>query len=82
MQALQRVAGGVVGGVLAGRRRMVQVVAGVHHNFRLPWRLGGLSGEALLLNVKPLWALLSGLLLVGLCLFLASKYLRFLSKSS
>lgn len=48
----------------------------------LPWRLGGLSGEVLLFKVNPLWALLSGLLLVGLCLYLASKYLRFLSKSS
>ncbi|MFN4213591.1 ABC transporter permease [Exiguobacterium sp.] len=48
----------------------------------LPWRIGGMSGEVLLMDVEPLFALLTGVGLIAGCLVVASKQLRFLSKSS
>lgn len=48
----------------------------------LPWSLGGLSGEALVQPIEFVWPLVTGVLVSALALFLASKRLRFLSRTS
>lgn len=47
-----------------------------------PWTLGSLSGEALLQDVNTVWPLITGVTLIGLALFIASKRLLFLSRTS
>lgn len=48
----------------------------------MPWNLGGLSGEALIQSIEFVWPLVTGILVIIAVLFLASKRLRFLSRTS
>lgn len=48
----------------------------------MPWNLGGLSGEVLIQNVNVVWPLVTGTVLIVLALFVASKRLVFLSRTS
>lgn len=48
----------------------------------MPWNLGGLSGEVLIQNVDVVWPLVTGIVLIVLALFVASKRLVFLSRTS
>ncbi|WP_214884774.1 MULTISPECIES: ABC transporter permease subunit [unclassified Exiguobacterium] len=48
----------------------------------MPWMLGPLSSEVLLTEVDLIWPLLTGILVVVLSLYVASKRLRFMSHSA
>ncbi|WP_214744178.1 ABC transporter permease [Exiguobacterium sp. s189] len=48
----------------------------------MPWMLGPLSSEVLLTEVDFMWPLVTGMLVVILSLYVASKRLRFMSDSS
>jgi ABC-2 type transport system permease protein len=48
----------------------------------MPWRLGSLSAEVLIGEATIVWSILSGIVLIGVTLFVASKRLLFMSHSS
>ncbi|WP_214874736.1 ABC transporter permease subunit [Exiguobacterium sp. CH10] len=48
----------------------------------MPWMLGPLSSEVLLTEVDLMWPLMTGMLVVILSLYVASKRLRFMSHSA
>ncbi|WP_214816960.1 ABC transporter permease [Exiguobacterium sp. s59] len=74
---------GVVAVVLTlGLHFIISLVIGWIDLDWMPWMLGPLSSQVLLTEVNLIWPLVTGLLVVIVSLFLASKRLRFMSHSA
>ena len=68
--------------VTLGLHFVMSIVIGLVDLDWMPWKLGPLSGDVFVTDIEAFWPVVVSLVVIGAALMIASKQLRFLSKSS